>query len=122
MEIYEKIIADITENQLEKFELESQSRKYIGYTLFQRHYYYFISKPEPPDDISNYFSKLDMNSTEDDMEERSESDEDDFLTTSSSSSLVENESTGTDFSSEDKSNYPKISQIWNILNARQQHF
>ena len=42
MEIYEKIIADITENQLENFELESQSRKYIGYTLFQRHYYYLL--------------------------------------------------------------------------------
>ena len=43
-----------------------------------------------------------MNSTEDDMEERSESDEDDFLTTSSSSSLVDNESTGTEVSPEDK--------------------
>ena len=122
MEIFDKIIADITENQLENFELENQSRKYIEYTLFQIHYYYFISKPEPPDYISNYFFKLNMNSTDDDMEERCESDKDDFLTTSSSSSLVENESTGTEVSSEDKINYPKISQIWNILNARQQHF
>ena len=43
-----------------------------------------------------------MNSTDDNMEEISESNEDYFLTTSSSSSFVENESIGTEVSSEEK--------------------
>ena len=121
MDLYHNIICNLSPHKLEYFELESQKRKYVGYTLFQRHYYHNISEPDPPDDIYDALSQLNIN--DDDSDNNSEDDEDDIYSTSSrSTNQTDNISIETDTSSNDKHKYPKISDIWNALDARQQQF
>ena len=114
MELYHQIISNISELHLESFELESLSRKYVGYTLFQRHYFYAISEPEPMDNI--YLS----------LESINIDDEDNFEYNSSSESIATNHSgllsSGTDISSNEQQSFPKIYDIWNSLDPKQQYF
>ena len=42
MVTYDQIVRVLSTNTLQEFELESYSRKYVGYTLLMKHYYHFL--------------------------------------------------------------------------------
>ena len=123
MDTYNKIVSFLSHDELEYFELESQSRKYVGYTLFQRHYYHYICEPQPPDDLCDEMARLNCNDNDEDEDHNTDDEEDDeYSITSKSINTSDKVSTGTDISSDEEMKYPKLSDIWNSLHATQQQF
>lgn len=53
MDNYNNIVCCLSHHQLEYFWFDIQSRKYIGYILFQHNYYHYIYEPQTSDDLSD---------------------------------------------------------------------
>ena len=89
---YNDIISNLSNNQLEDFEIESQSRQYIGYTLFSRHYHY-MKHAENMEDLDMDMGKCSL------TEESNDTSDDDESSTPTQST----NSTGTLSTSNDSS-------------------